>query len=284
MIDRSRVSIVIPVYNEAAFLPACLDAIAMQTVEPYEVIVVDNNSTDDTAAIAREYPFVTVLTEPRQGVVHARNAGFDHASGDVIGRIDADTILGPDWVASVGRIFRDKTVGAATGRVGYHDFPLSPLLNGIDLQIRRYLARALGNNVAMQGANMAIRRSAWLDVRRTVCNKGDMHEDFDLSVHTAGAGYMVRFDETMLATIGFRVIESDFTNYCSYILTSPRTYAKHGLTGRRYMYPVVALGIIGYLPLRFLHRGYDAEQKVFSWTNSFGIDSKQRVNPATYVD
>ncbi|HSH55482.1 MAG TPA: glycosyltransferase family 2 protein [Candidatus Limnocylindrales bacterium] len=284
MIDKSRVSIVIPVYNEAANLPACLDAIAAQTDRPYEVLVIDNNSSDDSAEIAASYDFVAVITERRQGVVHARNAGFDLASGDIIGRIDADTVLSVDWVAAVRQVFEDQSIGAATGRVEYHDLPIAPLFNGIDLRIRRYLALSLGNNVAMQGANMAIRRSVWKAVRKHVCNKSGMHEDFDLSVHAAESGNTVRFDESMLATVGCRQIESDFVDYVRYILLSPRTYALHGLSGKRYMYPVVCLALIGYLPLRFLHRGYDPELKTFIWKNSFGIAGEQRVNPATYVD
>lgn len=284
MKNKNSVSIVIPVYNEAAYLPACLDAIAAQTVRPLEVLVIDNNSSDGSAQIAASYDFVTVISEPRQGVVHARNTGFEMARGDVIGRIDADTVLSPDWVWSVQKIFANTQIGAATGRVEYHDLPMAPLFNGIDLRIRRYLALSLGNNVAMQGANMAIRRSVWQAVKKDVCNRSGMHEDFDLSVHMAAAGKTVRFDESMLATVGCRQIESDFIDYTRYIMLSPRTYALHGLSGKRYMYPVVGLALIGYLPLRFLHRGYDPELKRFSWKDSFGIAGEQRVNPATYVD
>src|ERR1019366_8076903 len=88
-----RVSLVIPAYNEKHHIKACLDHIASQRVVPYEVIVVDNASTDKTAAIARSYDFVTLITEKRQGVVFARDTGFNLARGDIIGRIDADTLL-----------------------------------------------------------------------------------------------------------------------------------------------------------------------------------------------
>src|SRR5438309_1400799 len=100
-----KVSIVIPVYNEGPALGACLDAIARQTSRPFEVIVVDNNSSDDTVPIARHYGFVRLIHEKRQGVVHARTAGFNAARGDIIARIDGDTILPENWVASCKEVF-----------------------------------------------------------------------------------------------------------------------------------------------------------------------------------
>src|ERR1700740_396587 len=100
-----KISVIIPVYNEATTLDACLTAIARLRPQPFEVIVVDNNSTDNSAAIARSYPFVTVISETRQGVVHARSRGFDAASGDIIGRIDADTLVDPDWTKQIESVF-----------------------------------------------------------------------------------------------------------------------------------------------------------------------------------
>jgi glycosyltransferase involved in cell wall biosynthesis len=124
----ARVSIVIPVYNEEGSLGACLEAIAAQTVRPYEVIIVDNNSSDKSVAIARSFPSVRIIEERRQGVVHARNAGFDAAKGDIIGRIDADTLVAATWVKRLKETFADTRVAAVTGPVGYYDMPL-PMQN-----------------------------------------------------------------------------------------------------------------------------------------------------------
>lgn len=78
------VSVIIPAYNEEQCLPARPNALAAQTVKPFEVIVVDNASTDKTAEVAARYPFVTVLREPERGRVFARKAGFRHASGTIL--------------------------------------------------------------------------------------------------------------------------------------------------------------------------------------------------------
>src|SRR5687767_9222428 len=107
-----KVSIVIPVYNEADRLAACLQAISRQKVMPLEVIVVDNNSTDKTRTVALSFPFVKLVAEKRQGVVYARDTGFNLAEGDIIGRIDADTILPPAWTDQVINIFNDLKISA----------------------------------------------------------------------------------------------------------------------------------------------------------------------------
>src|SRR5665213_891128 len=236
---KLTVSIVIPVYHEAEHLGSCLEAIARQTVTPDEVIVVDNNSSDRTAAIAQFYPFVTVLRERRQGVVHARNRGFNAASGDIIGRIDADSLLPPDWTATVQQIFSaDAHLAAVTGSVCYYGLALSWLLDTFDLRIRRRMARLLGREVALQGANMALRRSAWLKVRSQVCQKRGMHEDYDLAIHLNGNGQKVMFEEGLSVAIDCRRLESNWQEFCTYAWLSPKTYAQHGLKSQRHMYPV----------------------------------------------
>src|SRR5579883_2638923 len=121
--SRLHISLVIPAYNEEQYLGACLDAVAAQTVMPDEVIVVNNNSTDRTVEIAKEYPFVTLLHEKRPGLRFTRNTGMDAATGDVIGRIDADTTLSPGWCEELHKLFADSAVHAATGSAYYYDMP-----------------------------------------------------------------------------------------------------------------------------------------------------------------
>lgn len=261
-----KISIVIPVYNEAEHLGACLAAIAAQTAAPHEVIVVDNNSTDDTAAIAAAHDFVTLLREPRQGVVHARTRGFDAASGDIIARIDADTLLETDWIAQVRTVFSDPSIDAVSGIALYYNVAAARLFNTIDLFFRRRLSRQLEDRVFLWGANMALRRRAWQRIRPALCHKGGLHEDYDIAIHLQEMGGRVVFDERMKARVSSRRIDVGYLDFMRYVWVSPRTYALHGIRGRRHMYSVVLVCALGYLPARILHRGYDSGSDRFSWS------------------
>jgi cellulose synthase/poly-beta-1,6-N-acetylglucosamine synthase-like glycosyltransferase len=107
---RYQVSVVISSYNRATQLSAALDALCSQrSGVPYEVIVVDNNSTDSTAAVVESrqclYPQLRYLFEPRQGLPFARNTGLLAAQADIVAFTDDDVIVGPDWVSTIYRLF-----------------------------------------------------------------------------------------------------------------------------------------------------------------------------------
>ena len=78
--EKPSISLIVPAYNEEAYLGHCLDAI-MENVKgkALEIIVVDNNSTDGTAAIAKRYPDVTYVFEPEKGITKARQRGYQSA-------------------------------------------------------------------------------------------------------------------------------------------------------------------------------------------------------------
>jgi len=278
------ISLVIPVYNEESHLAACLRA-ALKQKQPFlEIIVIDNNSTDSTADIAANFPGVTLLHETRQGVVFARNRGFSAAHGDIIARIDGDTILPTDWTRQLGQIFTDDTVDAVSGKMEYYDMAAPRLFNRVDLFFRRHFARVLGREVALQGANMALRRTVWQNVQRATCVEGHLHEDFDLAIHTNQAGYEVRFDERLVAAIGYRQGATSFRSFCTYAYLSPKTYLRHGLKSGRRMYPTMVLAITCFVILKVLHRGYDPVTERFSLQRVFLAPEAVRVNPALFVD
>ena len=269
MNKQYRVSVVVPVYNEEDDLAACLDALAMQSVAPCEVLVVDNNSSDNTVAVALRYSFVTVLHEPKQGVVHARTTGFNAAKGDIIARIDGDTLVPEDWIANIQQIFQDTSVEAVSGVALYYNVALAPVFNAIDLFFRRRLAWQLRDRVYLYGANMAMRSSAWQRVRAHLCSRGGMHEDYDIALHLQEIGGKVTFDERLRAKVSSRRIDVGYLSFLRYVWIAPNTYAQHNVRSRWHMYWVVLLCAVCYLPARILHRGYSPETDSFSFAKVF---------------
>jgi glycosyltransferase involved in cell wall biosynthesis len=195
-------SIVIPVYNEEHHIDRCLEAISKQTVMPDEVIVVDNNCTDKTIEKALRYPFVRVVKESRQGRGYARNAGFDACKSEIIGRIDADSMIATDWSERVLKNFSDTSVAAVTG-LGKTNF--LPFVKFWRLKIlsRAYFwaVHAYFRVNTMWGANSAIRHSYWELVKDQTClDDSRVHEDQDLSLLIAGKGGKIIQDNHMIIT------------------------------------------------------------------------------------
>lgn len=199
-------SIIIPAYNEERHLKVCLDAIARQSVKPDEVIVVDNNSTDATVQIAQQYDFVVIIKEPKQGIVHARNAGFNAAKGMLIGRIDADTVLSTSWVETVKHEYA-KYPGkqlALTGPCDFMNTPLPRLASFLhDLTYYGFSKLRLGHETLF-GSNMVITKQGWLEAQDRTCTTDRVHEDTDLAVHLAD-DVLIRYVPAMRAGAALRM-------------------------------------------------------------------------------
>ena len=120
-----RLSFVVPAYNEEAYLAACLESILRETSGcgvATEIVVVNNASTDETRALALQYPGVKVVDEPRKGLTHARQAGFDACTGDLIANVDADSRLPQGWVTTVLAEFAARpAMLALSGPLTYYD-------------------------------------------------------------------------------------------------------------------------------------------------------------------
>jgi glycosyltransferase involved in cell wall biosynthesis len=119
-------SIVIPCYNEANYICNCLKSLTNQETDlKYEIIVVDNNSTDNSIAIIKQnFPQVKIIEERRPGVCFARQAGTDHAQGDIIISTDSDTVFKKNWLNNIDQAFRkNQKIIAVTGPCQYYDGP-----------------------------------------------------------------------------------------------------------------------------------------------------------------
>ena len=237
-IPLPTVSIVIPAYNEQDTIKACVLAALDQTVPASEIIVVDNMSTDDTAAVVHalqaaypDAPIIYFQQNDAQGLIPTRNFGLDRAQGEVIGRIDADSVVEPNWVEEVQKAFADPEVAASTGPVIYYDMPLRRFGHKADDTLRRAMIKIAREYHLLFGSNMALRSSAWKAIRDEVCLDplDELHEDIDISVHLHEHGLKVVYSSNMVAGMSARRIDDSPREYYNYVMRFERTYQRHNV-------------------------------------------------------
>ena len=255
-LGQPSISIVIPVYNEELQLGACLEAIARQTVAPFEVIVVDNNSTDHSMEIAATYPFVRIIKEARHGIVFARNAGFNAASGDLLARIDADTRLQPNWVELLDRYMQDHPdLAAVTGKCYFRAIPLPRFFSAWHASIYYGTQRLIAGTQILWGSNMAIRRRFWLAVQDDCLLRNDVDEDIDLSLHMGRRGFKIRYYRGLRATVSLlhgKISPKQITRYVS---SWPRNYSANKMLIRAgCIWIIIGVGLWILILLSFLVR------------------------------
>ena len=123
MVFVMKISIVIPAYNEEKYLPATMDAlkVSLAAIESFEIIVVDNESTDKTRAIAESYE-AKIVTEHEHNIGKVRNTGADSATGDVLVFLDADTLVKPGLFEKIIDAMRDPRCFGGSVAVEYEEF------------------------------------------------------------------------------------------------------------------------------------------------------------------
>ncbi|MEV7662711.1 glycosyltransferase family 2 protein [Paenarthrobacter sp. NPDC089316] len=265
------VSIVIPAYNEESVIRQCLIAAIYQSVPAHEIIVVDNLSKDRTARIVRqmqqeypESPIILLRQDAAQGLIPTRNHGLNSATGDVVGRIDADSVLEPDWVEQVQKAFMDSSVAAATGPVVYYDMPMRRFGLKADDKMRQLMLRLAKHQYHfLFGSNMALRRTAWETIRDEACldEKDEMHEDIDLSLHLFEHDLKVQYVPQMVSGMSARRLEDSPRDYRYYVQRFDRTYKAHNVKKMALKAPMVVFFSV-YFPaklLRAIHTANSAQ-------------------------
>ncbi len=120
-----QISVIIPVFNGAGTLPLCLLALADSQHPASECIVIDDGSTDDSAALAQRLGAMVLSTGGRCGPAQARNLGARHATGNLLLFVDADVALHPDAIGRIAERFEtEPSLDALIG--AYDDSPADP--------------------------------------------------------------------------------------------------------------------------------------------------------------
>jgi len=183
------ISVVIPVYNEAPEIERCLEAFLRQSYRgPFELILVDNGSTDGSPQLIRSFAQahpeleLKLIHEHRHGAAAASQRGFEAANFPLIARTDGDTIVDERWLEAILERFHNRSVAAVCGHVGFRD--PTPLQRWLLLEALIELHQRLHIFIKRPhfwGFNFAVRREVF---QRTggFNTKLRLAEDLDLAL------------------------------------------------------------------------------------------------------
>lgn len=272
---KLTVSIVIPAYNEAGSIGKCLDSCVTQKQPADEIIIVDNNSHDETVAIVKDYQKrfpdsnIILTHEKKQGLNPTRDKGFVVAKGEILARIDADSAILPDWVKQVRKTFAKKIIAAVSGPVAYHDMPGRRAGLKADERIRSLVHRmAEGRDHRyLFGSNMALRASAWEAIKDQVAPdpEGKFHEDIDIALCLHKAGFKIIYNPKMIGSMSARRLEDSPRKFYDYVMRFERTFQHHGIKGPTARIPMFVF-LSTYFPLKLLRGAYDLENNRLSFS------------------
>ena len=204
---QKNLSIIIPAYNEQNLISDCLDSVLNQTADPvsYEIVVIDNNSTDRTAVIARNKG-IRVEKEPQKGYVHAIRKGVDVSKGEILAFMDADCRAPANWVSKILHHFEETPeIVALGGKLNYFD--THPIFNQT---MKSFLFFA----DALPGNNMALRREALVQIGG-IDPKINLSLDYWLSLKMRHAG-RIKIDKSLIMLTSGRRFDGAFSSYLLY--------------------------------------------------------------------
>lgn len=274
---KCRLSVVVPAYNEAEALRGCLDSLLAQISAIDEVVVVDNNSTDDTAKVVEEFARVDEkfrrVEAKQQGVMFARSVGFDCAHGELMARIDADSRVNPSWAQAILDFFgaHGNTYEAGVGMCAAYDLPFQERFRrshrGLTEQIRLKLAAGeSADTLRLFGSNMVITKSAWEAARPMSCMRTDVFEDLDLTLCIERNDVQIGLIPGADAAISGRRYLTPVGPYFRYCLRDQRTFKVHGFSDRRRK-AIIQMLVVA-MPFYLVHwipfRAYDPSTESFS--------------------
>lgn len=195
-----KISIVVPAYNEEEVIGPCLEAIqgsvdhAALKHDEYEIIVVNNASTDRTREIAASYSRVRVVDEQRKGLTRAKEAGFRAARGALIAHPDSDTLMPLEWISrALAEFERNPGLVALSGPYIYYDAPrmrrwLTAGWLGAGFLFHLAIQHVLRVGAMMQGGNYVVRRAALEKIGGYDTSIEFYGEDFDIASRLSKIG------------------------------------------------------------------------------------------------
>jgi glycosyltransferase involved in cell wall biosynthesis len=196
-----KVSVYVPAYNVAEFLPRCIEALQKQTHQADEILVIDDGSRDATREIAGSYPAVTLIPHPdNRGLGAARNTAFQAARNELVAALDADCVAEPGWLANLVARIGDERLAGVGGR----------LLEGVQDSIadrwrcahmpQQWGDEPLEDPAFLFGCNNLLRKSAVLSIGGYDASMRTNGEDADMSRRLKAAGWRLLYEPRAVAT------------------------------------------------------------------------------------
>src|SRR5262245_11954658 len=201
--NQIRLSVIVPVYNGARDLRDCLSSLIEPSRSDVEIFVVDDGSTDDTAAVARQLEVRVLQLDKNSGPAAARNYGARHAQGEILLFVDADVVVAAALVNRVIQIFEARPEIAAV----FGSYDAFPRAEGVVSQFRNLLHHDVHQEGKTEASTFwagfgAIRRRVFEEVggfddarfpRPSI-------EDIELGYRLRKAGYQILLDKSLQGT------------------------------------------------------------------------------------
>lgn len=202
MNDKPYISVIVPVFNGGVFLHKCLDALLTSDHKNFEVIVVDDCSTDDSAEISRLKGAAVLSTQRQSGPGAARNLAAKHAKGEVLLFVDADVVVNTETLSKVADAFREnQEISALFG--SYDDEPGEKNFLSQYKNLQHHFVHQTSNREASTfwAGLGAVRRDVFANVGGFDCERFSIPsiEDIDLGVRLRAAGHRILLDREIQA-------------------------------------------------------------------------------------
>lgn len=186
------ISVIIPAYNEEENIERCLESLVQQkTTRKFEVILVNNNSTDSTVELAKRFHTdldLQIILEPKKGRGVARKTGFEVAQGSLLFSTDSDTVLPPNWIEVFANTLENSNAVAVTGTCKISDCsPFTNFLFNFAQPRSMRVYKLMFGHYWLSGFSFAIKREAY-EKSGGFNENLNASEDIDLSFKVAKIG------------------------------------------------------------------------------------------------
>src|SRR5438874_2246153 len=226
-----RVSVVVCSYNAERTMEVCLASLEVLDYPDYEVIVVNDGSTDRTLEIAERFPYCRIISQPNKGLSVARNVGAEAATGEIIAYTDSDCVADPDWLTYlVGKMEASNLAACGGPNFPPPEDSLVPAAVAVSPGGPTHVL--ISDEVAehIAGCNMAFRRDVLLGLGGFDPVYRAAGDDVDICWRFQDAGYTIGFSP---AAVVWHFRRNTVAAYCAqqrgYGKAEALVYAKHPL-------------------------------------------------------